>query len=107
MLSGVYDIAPVMKISVQEEVRLTPEMARANSPMFLKPATGAPIAITVGSAESDEFRRQSRALADQWKDHAPVEFFEMPGLNHFTILTDTADRDNPLTEARLRLMGLT
>ena len=106
LLSGVYDIAPVMNISVQEEVRLTPEMARANSPMFLKPATDAPIAITVGGAESDEFRRQSRALADEWQDHAPVEFFEMPGLNHFTILTDTADRDNPLTEARLRLMGL-
>lgn len=106
LLSGVYDIEPVMNISVQVEVRLTAEMARANSPLFLKPATDAPIAITVGGAESDEFRRQSKALADEWKDHAPVEFFEMPGLNHFTILTDTANRDNPLTEARLRLMGL-
>ena len=95
-----------MNISVQEEVRLTPEMARANSPIFLKPATDAPVAIIVGGDESDEFRRQSRALAEEWKDHAPVEFFEMPGLNHFTILTDTANRDNPLTEARLRLMGL-
>lgn len=106
MISGIYEIAPVMNISVQEAVRLTPEIAERNSPIFMKPATKAPIAITVGGAESDEFRRQSAALAETWKGHAAIELFELPGLNHFSVLSETANSDNPLTEARLRLMGL-
>lgn len=106
LISGVFDIEPVMNISVQEQVRLTSEMAQRNSPLFLKPATAAPVAIAVGGAESDEFRRQSAALAAAWQDHAPVEHFELDGLNHFTVLTETANADNPLTKARLRLMGL-
>lgn len=106
LLSGIYEIAPVMNISVQAEVRLTAEIAERNSPVLMKPATDAPMAIAVGGSESDEFRRQSRALAEAWGGHAPIDYFEMPGLNHFTMLTDTAGRDNRLTEARLRLMGL-
>jgi arylformamidase len=106
MISGIYEIAPVMNISVQEAVRLTPEMAERNSPISMKPATRAPIAITVGGAESDEFRRQSSALSDAWWNDASVEHFELPGLNHFSVLSETANADNPLTEARLRLMGL-
>ncbi len=106
LISGIYEIAPVMDISVQEAVRLTPDMAERNSPIFMTPATKAPIAITVGGAESDEFRRQSAALADAWKGHAPVEHFELPDLNHFTVLSETANADNPLTECRLRMMGL-
>ncbi len=106
MISGIFEIAPVMNISVQEAVRLTPDIVERNSPVFMNPATEAPMAITVGGAESDEFRRQSAALAEAWKAHAPVEHFELPGLNHFSILSETANADNPLTEARLRLMGL-
>ena len=106
LISGIYDIAPIMDISVQEQVQLTPELAARNSPVFMKPATAAPIAITVGGDESEEFRRQSSALADAWNDHMPVEHFELPGLNHFTVLSETADADHKLTEVRLRLMGL-
>lgn len=106
LISGIYEVAPIMDISVQAEVRLTPEMADRNSPVFMKPATTAPMAITVGADESDEFRRQSKALADAWAGHAPVEFFELDGLNHFTVLSETADADNRLTAVRLKLMGL-
>ena len=106
LLSGVYDLAPVMQVSVQEDVRLTADAVQPLSPINLKPATDAPMAIVAGGAESDEFRRQSAALADAWRPYAPVEQFEMPGLNHFTILTETAAPGNPLTDVRLRLMGL-
>ena len=95
-----------MNTSVQEAVQLTPEIAERNSPVLMKPATAAPMAIAVGGAESDEFRRQSRALADLWAGHAPLEMFELDGLNHFTVLTETANADNRLTAVRLKLMGL-
>jgi arylformamidase len=106
LLSGLYDLEPLLQTSVQADVRLTADDARRLSPVLLKPATDAPIVIAAGGAESDEFRRQSRILADAWKDYAPVEHFDPPGLNHFTILTETATADSRLTEARLRLMGL-
>jgi len=106
LISGIYEVAPVMRISVQAEVQLTPDIAERNSPAFMRPATKAPMAITVGGAESDEFRRQSKALADLWAPHAPVEFFELDGLNHFTVLSETANSANRLTDVRLKLMGL-
>ena len=107
LLSGLYDVEPVMQTSIQDDVRLTAEAARRLSPVLLKPATKAPMVIAAGGAESDEFRRQSRLLADAWKEYAPVEHFELPGLNHFTILTATATADSRLTRARLGLMGMT
>jgi len=106
LLSGIYDLAPILQVSIQEDVRLTADAAEQLSPIFLKPATGAPMAIAVGGAESDEFRRQTEALADAWRTYAPVEHFELPGLNHFSILTDTATDGGKLTNVRLRLMGL-
>lgn len=106
LISGIYEIAPVMNISVQAEVRLTPEIAARNSPVQMRPATDAPMAVTVGGAESDEFRRQSKALADAWASHAVVEYFELDGLNHFTVLSETANAANRLTDVRLKLMGL-
>ncbi|MDP6391085.1 MAG: alpha/beta hydrolase [Alphaproteobacteria bacterium] len=106
-ISGVFDIAPVIHTSVNELVQLDEDAARRNSPILMQPATAAPIAVVVGGGESHEFRRQSKELAERWGALAPaVEYLEMPGLDHFTILSQTADRDNPLTEARLRLMGL-
>jgi arylformamidase len=106
LLSGLYDLAPIRQVSVQADVRLTEDEVLRLSPVRLKPATDAPLYIAAGGAESDEFRRQSAILAEAWKDHAPVEHVELPGLNHFTILKETATADSDLTKARLRLMGL-
>jgi arylformamidase len=106
LLSGIYDLHPILRVSVQDDVRLDPEAVPRISPITLKPATGAPMAIAVGGAESDEFRRQTSDLARVWSAFAPVEHVEFDGLNHFSILTETATPDHPLTEIRLRLMGL-
>lgn len=106
LLSGIYDLAPILKVSIQDDVRLTPDAVPRLSPLTMTPATKAPMAIAVGGDESDEFRRQSGDLAEAWKTHAPVEHHELPGLNHFSILTETATADSALTAIRLRLMGL-
>lgn len=106
LLSGIYDLTPILRTSVQNDVRLTDDAVRRISPLTRKPATKAPMTIAVGGAESDEFRRQSRVLADAWKRLAPIEHLELPGLNHFSILTETATADSQLTALRLRHMGL-
>jgi arylformamidase len=106
LLSGLYDLEPILGTSVQADVRLTEDDAQRLSPIHLEPATDAPMVIVAGGDESDEFRRQSAILAEAWQSHAPVEHVELPGLNHFTILSETATPDSKLTQVRLGLMGL-
>jgi arylformamidase len=106
-ISGVFEIEPVMHTSVQEAVKLTPEIAERNSPVYLTAGSHPSVAVTVGTAESEEFQRQSKAYADALKAQGlTVDFFEMPNQNHFSILTESTMPGNRLTEARLRLMGL-
>jgi len=106
-ISGIYEIEPVMETSVQEAVRLDPDMARRNSPLFLPAASRPPVAVTVGTGESEEFRRQSKAYAEALASQGlTVDYFEMPEQNHFSILTESTAPGNRLTESRLQLMGL-
>ncbi|NKB60040.1 MAG: alpha/beta hydrolase fold domain-containing protein [Alphaproteobacteria bacterium] len=106
-ISGVFEIEPVMSTSVQEAVQLTPDIAARNSPLFLPATSRPPVAVTVGTSESEEFRRQSNAYAEALTDQGlPVDYFEMPEQNHFSILTESTAPENHLTETRLRLMSL-
>lgn len=106
-ISGVFEIEPVMSTSVQEAVQLTPEIAERNSPVFLPAKSQPAVTVTVGTSESEEFRRQSKAYAETLKAQGlAVDYFEMPDQNHFSILTESTNPGNRLTETRLRLMGL-
>lgn len=106
-ISGVFEVAPVMRTSVQEAVQLTAEIAERNSPAFLPAQSKPPVAVTVGTSESEEFRRQSKAYADALVAQGlSVEHFEMPDANHFSILTDSTEAGNRLTATRLKLMRL-
>ena len=106
-ISGVFEVAPVMHTSVQEMVRLTPEISERNSPIYL-PAQSAPaVAVAVGTLESEEFRRQSKAYADELSNQGlTVEHLEMPDQNHYSILTESVEPGNQLTATRLKLLGL-
>lgn len=106
-ISGVFEIEPVMSTSVQEAVQLTPEIAERNSPAFLPAKSQPAVAVTVGTSESEEFQRQSNAYAKAIRAQGlAVDYFEMPEQNHFSILTESTESGNRLTETRLHLMGL-
>uniref|UniRef100_G1Q1N0 Arylformamidase n=1 Tax=Myotis lucifugus TaxID=59463 RepID=G1Q1N0_MYOLU len=65
LLSGVYDLEPIVHTSVNAPLRLTPEGARRNSPQWHlelpKPRGPAcPVLVIVGQHDSPEFHRQSR-----------------------------------------------
>src|SRR6266581_460235 len=49
--SGVYDLDMVMEISVQEQVRMTPEIAKQNNPLLQPPRVKCPLVVAVGGAE--------------------------------------------------------
>ncbi len=93
--------------TLNDALGLTPAQVEQNGPVRLAPLSESPLILAVGGDESAEFRRQSADLDAAWSERgAPVRVITRPGLNHFTILADFADRENPLTRAVLAQMGL-
>jgi arylformamidase len=106
-VSGLFDLEPLRYIPLNDDLRLDQKRARLNSPIFLKRLTHAPLSLVVGGEESDEFRRQSVDFFSQWGGReAGIEYFELPNLNHFTVIDQMKSPGNPLTETILRHMSL-
>ena len=90
MVSGVFDLAPIVNTSVNEVVKLTAQTAQALSPInFVADAQDTPIAVIWGENETDEFKRQSTDFANAWtsvNDHSKARQKEFASRNHFDIL---------------------
>ncbi len=106
-LSGIYDIAPISMTFMQETLGFTSDQVTRNSPQFLTPATDAPLIVDVGGDESEEFLRQSEAFSKAWGETGTdCSLMVLPGINHFTILSEYADPASDLTKAVALQMGL-
>lgn len=105
--SGVYDLEVVMEISVQEQVRMTPEIARGNSPFLQPPRVQCPVVVAVGAEEPRGWQQMSQDYFDYCKRHGmKVEYLLEPGANHYTMTEHLLDDSRPLTQAMIRLLGL-
>ena len=97
-ISGLFTLEPLIRHSVNEDLRMDVATAKRNSPSLLRPRMQGAINICVGGEESEEFRWQSKDLASRWKeDGARVAYVEIPDCNHFTILKRLAEPDFDLT----------
>jgi arylformamidase len=106
-ISGLYDLEPIRLSYLNETLGLTPDAARRNSPAHLVPASQAPLLLPVGALEGPEYLRQTRELAAAWRPHGvPCEVMEMPGIHHFSIVSQLEHSGSDLARAILRQMGL-
>jgi arylformamidase len=106
-VSGLFELEPMLYLPLNEDLKLEEQSAYRNSPIFQNPTTDAPLSIVAGGEESNEFRHQSYNFAATWRQRgARTEYLELPDLNHFTIVDQMKNPDNPLTEIMLRHMGL-
>ena len=97
-ISGLFDLTPLLKTSMNQDLKLDAEKARAVSPQFWPLPVGRVFDAVVGALESSEFRRQSRVLAEAWKQGgAETRSAEIAATNHFTVLDGLADPQNPMT----------
>jgi arylformamidase len=94
-LSGVFDVEPLIKVSINNDLRLTPNIAQALNLNSAQPKSKAKLVLAVGALESDEFHRQSADLAKIWESLAP-QLVEVPDMNHYTIVDSLADRTGVL-----------
>ena len=107
-LSGLYDLEPIRLCYLNDVLGLTPEAARRNSPVHLKPTGRAPLVLTVGADEGPEYHRQTNDLAATWRAHgASIDIVDASGLNHFSIVAKLERPDSALARAIRKQIGLT
>jgi arylformamidase len=95
-ISGVFDLAPLVKTSMNQDFRLDDDEARRISPISWPVPPGRTLDAAVGDLESNAFKGQSRNMADAWRQaKAETRYTEMPG-NHFTVIDALADPQNPM-----------
>ena len=105
--SGVYDLEMVMKISVQEQVQMTPEVVRQNSPLLHPPRVKCPLVIAVGGAEPKGWQQMSEDYFQLCRQHGMnVTYLVEPKANHYTMSERLLDASRPVTQAMLKLLGI-
>lgn len=97
-ISGVFDLAPLVHVSQNADLRLDADEARRMSPLHWKAPAGLTFDAVVGGIESAEFLRQSRVIADGWAAQGvTTRYEEINGANHFTVLDPLTDPDSAMT----------
>ena len=106
LITGIYDLAPVPLIPVQEEVRLTPADVAQLSPMLLPIRAKAKCLVAVGGDEPEMWIEQSRDYHAKLKvAGVDSQLMVVPGRHHFSITRDLADEGAPLTQAVIALLA--
>jgi arylformamidase len=98
-ISGLFDLTPLVEISGNADFRLDAASARAVSPLFWAAPRGATLDVVVGGAESAEFLRQSRSIAESWGKAGVVTRYDaVAGMNHFTVIDALTIPDSPMVD---------
>ena len=105
LVSGIFELEPLLGTSINDAVGLSLATAHALSPA-LKSVQGFPRSIVCwGEVETAEFKRQGRDFAAQLQAAgSTVQTFEVPARNHFDVILDLADTATPLGRRVTRLM---
>lgn len=99
LLSGVYDLAPLMGTSIDHALGLDPATCAALD-LLRRPAAFAPAVVAWGEIETAEFVRQSREFAAHLAERGtPCTTFAVPGRNHFDVVHELGDPGSPVCRA--------
>lgn len=87
LISGVYDLQPIILTSINAPLGLNAARAEALSPLRLPIAQLCPVRVTVGENETSEFHRQAREMALHLAaEGCPTALAIHAGSNHFDII---------------------
>ncbi len=105
-ISGLFDLTPLVGISMNQDLRLDDASARAASPLYWPAPKGRMFDAVVGGEESSEFLRQSRMVADTWSKAGVLARYEAIGAtNHFTVIDALVDPDSAMVARLAELAG--
>lgn len=99
MMSGIYDLEPILHTEIAAtDLKLTEKDVPTLSPAWMPLAHPTPFITATGDWESEEFKRQNKLLATQWKENHLGDI-ALEDINHMTICDAFAAAGNPLFEA--------
>src|SRR4029079_18827023 len=106
--SGLYDLAPLLHLATNADFKLDAAEARRISPLFWPVAKGRVLHAVVGGIESSEFLRQSKIIADGWREKGVATRYEaIPSMNHFTVCDPMTDPTSAMTKRLVELANKT
>jgi len=105
LLSGIYDLEPLMGTYIDAALHLTDADVAELSPLRLKMGRPVRTIVAWGDNETNEFKRQSRAFAAALASSGfPVSTFELAGTNHFDIVFAMVNGESVLGQATIDLI---
>ena len=107
LISGIYDLAPVLNVSVNDDIGLKPEWVRPMSPMFQLPLGNPKLVLAVGELEPPLWAQQTRDYATRCDARGlECDLLEVAGANHFSVAEALYAAEAPVACAMKRAMGL-
>ncbi|SNZ20347.1 alpha/beta hydrolase [Cohaesibacter gelatinilyticus] len=96
-ISGLHDLRPLQLAKMNENLKLTPDSASAESAYLNEAIEGSDILCWVGAAERPEFLRQSSLLAEKWAmQGTKTGLYFAEGKHHFDVVEDLCNPDSDL-----------
>ncbi len=106
LVSGMYDMRPVMLSARSSYVKLTDEEVLALSAILQPEKVHTPLTLVYGEKETPEFRRQPKAYAEVLAAAGkPVKVIEVPGVNHFEILRQLGEPGSEVARLALGMLA--
>ena len=104
-ISGIYDLEPIRHSYLNVKLGLDEAMSRRNSPMAQPRGPIKPLALVVGAAELPLLRKQTADFTGHRARYGlPVSYEEIPGANHFTIMSEMQSPKGRITTLIRRLV---
>src|SRR5258708_30226901 len=105
-ISGLFDLPPLVKTSINNALKLDDASAKAASPLFWKPPARGSLDAFVGGNESAEYFRQSKSIVDAWgRAGVATRFGTIPDANHFTAIAPLVDPGSAVVSRLKELAG--
>ncbi|NXP91572.1 KFA formamidase, partial [Passerina amoena] len=106
LVSGLYDLEPILHTYVNDALNMSREVAQRNSPMRLvTPAapTACEVLVAVAQHDSPEFRRQSQEYSQALRAAGwSVSLLDLAGVDHFDVIERLSEDSYVLTQVGRR-----
>ncbi len=105
LVSGVYELEPLIGTSINDAVQLDLASAHRNSPLLHDLEGFPPSLLAHGDNETAEFKRQTNDMATMLRlAGVDITLIEVPDRNHFNVILDVCNGDTKLGAEMLRLI---
>jgi len=113
LISGVYDLVPLVSTYVNDPLRMTTTIAKHQSPLhrdrndYWLALKHLPILCVHGQYDPPTFREQNRQYGSYLQElgFEHVQIIELDNFDHFDVVEQIEKRDQPLTNLILRIIN--